>query len=96
MGKEEKATRHLACDLRVAAGTCTALALLCLPALKWWTTGGWRRQVVAAIALLTATLASALYRCMTRGSLWRCLGFSVASALGGIVVWALFCLLPKL
>ncbi len=90
MREEDKATRHLALDVRLTAGACTAIALTCLPALKWWATGGWRRQVIAAVALLAAILASALYRFMARGNLWRCLGFSVAGAIAGIAVWALF------
>ncbi len=90
MREKDKATRHLALDVRLAAGACMALALACLPALKWWAPGGWRRQAIAAVALLAAILASSLYRFMARGNLWRCLVFSVAGAIAGIVVWALF------
>ncbi len=84
-----RTARHWAWDARLAAGTCTLIACGCLPVLKWWATGGWRRPIVAATALVAAVLASALYHFIARGEFVRCLALSTAAALAGMAVWGL-------
>ncbi len=86
-------SKHSVLDARFAAGLCTLLACGCLPALKWWATAGLRRPAVAAIAVVAATIASAIYRFIVKGEFARCLAFSVASALAGVAVWGLIQLL---
>lgn len=82
-------SKHLALDARLAAGLCTLVACGCLPALKWWATTGWWRPAVAAVAVVAATVASALYRFIAKGEFARCLAFSTASAIAGVAVWGL-------
>ncbi len=93
MAAQEASTGHVAVEVRLAAGVCTAGAFACLPVLKWWATAGWLRSVVAALSVLMAILAASFYRFMVRGDFKRCLAVSAAGALAGLVVWALFSLL---
>ncbi len=94
MGPEDQEKiEYPAVEARLAAGMCTVAAFLCLPAMKWWLITGWRRTAVAAVAVITATLASSLYRFMVRGDFKSCLVFSAAGALAGLAMWALFNLL---